>query len=391
MKLSRQILGYLSLIIILGALGAGIYYRLRPEPEETTTEAESSDSDAALPASASQQFATDLPQPVVGAEVIRDTLWISVTAAGQAEAIRRAPVLSRVDGVIQEIRIDENSLVAEGDLLLQVDSTEYALAAGRARADLVTAQARFQEMTFGDDGITDPQAREERNRLARARSGLAQAEVALEEAEINLARTSVRAPFPGRVADLRVVEGQQASPGTELFTVVDLDPIKVEVQVLEAEIGYLTEGRRASVTFAAFPGETFSGRVSTINPVVDPETRTARVTVLLSNPRGRIKPGMYARVSLDATYFPDRILVPRSAILEKDRRTMLFVYEDGRAKWRYVTTGLENDTQVEIVPNEETSMVEPGEIVLVDNHYYIIHDAPVTLVDTVSASGQGVG
>jgi len=391
MKLSRQILGYLSLIIILGALGAGIYYRLRPEPEETTTEADSSGSDAALPASASQQFATDLPQPVVGAEVIRDTLWISVTAAGQAEAIRRAAVLSRVDGVIQEVRIDENSLVADGDLLLQVDSTEYALAADRARADLVTAQARFQEMTFGDDGITDPQAREERNLLARARSGLAQAEVALEEAEINLARTSVRAPFPGRVADLRVVEGQQASPGTELFTVVDLDPIKVEVQVLEAEIGYLTEGRRASVTFAAFPGETFSGRVSTINPVVDPETRTARVTVLLSNPRGRIKPGMYARVSLDATYFPDRILVPRSAILEKDRRTMLFVYEDGRAKWRYVTTGLENDTQVEIVPNEETSMVEPGEIVLVDNHYYIIHDAPVTLVDTVSASGQGVG
>jgi RND family efflux transporter MFP subunit len=391
MKLSRQILGYLSLIIILGALGAGIYYRLRPEPEETTTEAESSGSDAALPASASQQFATDLPQPVVGAEVIRDTLWISVTAAGQAEAIRRAAVLSRVDGTIQEVRIDENSLVADGDLLLQVDSTEYALAADRARADLVTAQARFQEMTFGDDGIADPQAREERNLLARARSGLAQAEVALEEAEINLARTSIRAPFPGRVADLRVVEGQQASPGTELFTVVDLDPIKVEVQVLEAEIGYLTEGRRASVTFAAFPGETFSGRVSTINPVVDPETRTARVTVLLSNPRGRIKPGMYARVSLDATYFPDRILVPRSAILEKDRRTMLFVYEDGRAKWRYVTTGLENDTQVEIVPNEETSMVEPGEIVLVDNHYYIIHDAPVTLVDTVSASGQGVG
>jgi HlyD family secretion protein len=323
--------------------------------------------------------------------VVRDTLWISVTAAGQAEAIRRAAVLSRVDGVIREIRVGENARVAEGDLLLQVDSTEYALAAARARADLVNAQARYEEMTFGDDGISDPQAREERNRLARARSGLAQAEVALEEAEINLARTSVRAPFPGRVADLRVVEGQQAGPGNELLTVVDLDPIKVEVQVLEAEIGYLTEGRRASVTFAAFPGETFSGSISTINPVVDPDTRTARVTVLLSNPQGRIKPGMYARVSLDATYFPDRILVPRSAILEKDRRTMLFVYEDGRAKWRYVTTGLENDTQVEIVPNEETSMVEPGEIVLVDNHYYIIHDAPVTLVDTVSPADQGVG
>jgi len=246
-------------------------------------------------------------------------------------------------------------------------------------------------MTFGDEEITDPVARQERDHLARARSGLAQAEVALREAEINLDRTSVRAPFPGRIANLRVVEGQFASPGSELLTVVDLDPIKVEVQVLEAEIGYLTAGRRATVRFAAFPAESFSGRISTINPVVDPDSRTARVTVLLSNPQGRIKPGMYARVSLEANYFPDRILVPRSAILEKDRRTMLFVYEDGRAKWRYVTTGLENDTQVEIVPDEETSMVEPGEVVLVDNHFYIIHDAPVTLVESVAPPAQGVG
>jgi HlyD family secretion protein len=387
MKLSRKILGFLSLFIIVGALGAGIYFRLRPEPEGTET---SDDAAAALPASASEQFATDVPQPVVGAEVVRDTLWITVTAAGQAEAVNRAPVLSRVDGFIEHVDVEENQPVEEGRLLLQFDTTQYALAAARARADMVNAQARYQEMTFGDDGTGDPVARQERERIARARSGLAQAEVALREAEINLERTYVRAPFPGRIANLMVVAGQQAGPGTELLTVVDLDPIKVEVQVLEAEIGYLSEGRRATVSFAAFPGETFSGRISTINPVVDPDYRTARVTVLLSNPRGRIKPGMYARVSLDANFFPDRILVPRTAILEKDRRTMLFVFEDGRAKWRYVTTGLENDTQVEIVPNDETSMVEPGEIVLVDNHYYIIHDAPVTLVESVSASNQGV-
>ena len=100
------------------------------------------------------------------------------------------------------------------------------------------------------------------------------------------------------------------------MTVVDLNPIKVEVQVLEAEIRYLSEGRRASVTFAAFPDETFNGRVETINPVVNPDDRTARVTVVLENADGRIKPGMYARVALEAQYYPDRILVPRSDFLE---------------------------------------------------------------------------
>ena len=389
MALSRRVLGFVTFVIILGALATGVYLRLRSEADEADSSASSEDA-TVLPESASQQFATDVPQPVVGAEVVRDTLWITVSAAGQAEAFRRTSLQSQVDGIIDAIPVQENRGVSAGALLLQVDTTEYALALARARADFVSAEARYEEMIFFDDEITDPAVRAERARLSRARSGLAQAEVSLQEATLNLAQTSVRAPFPGRIADLRVVEAQQVGPGTELMTIVDLDPIKVEVQVLEAEIGYLTEGRRASVTFAAFPGEVFTGRVSTINPVVDPEYRTGRVTLLLSNPQGRIKPGMYARVSLEAQFFPDRILVPRTAILEKDRRDMLFVFEDGRAKWRYVTRGLESDDMVEIIPNEETSMVEPGEIVLVDNHYYIIHDAPVTLVESVSASNQGV-
>jgi RND family efflux transporter MFP subunit len=388
MALSRQLLGFLTLLLILGALAAGMYLRLRPDAEEADSSA-SSENSTVLPESASQQFATDVPQPVVGAEVVRDTLWITVSAAGEAEAFRRTTLQSRVDGIIKEVPVHENLGVSVGGLLLQVDTTEYALSLARARADHVSAQARYEEMIFFDDEITDPAVRAERARLSRARSGLAQAEVGLQEAVLRLEQTSVTAPFPGRVADLMVVVGQHVGAGTELMTIVDLDPIKVEVQVLEREIGYLTEGRRASVTFAAFPGETFTGRISTLNPVVDPEFRTARVTLLLSNPRGRIKPGMYARVSLEAQYFPDRILVPRSAILEKDRRTMLFVFEDGRAKWRYVTTGLESDELVEILESDETSMVEPGEIVLVDNHFYIQHDARVELVEAIPGGSLG--
>jgi RND family efflux transporter MFP subunit len=187
------------------------------------------------------------------------------------------------------------------------------------------------------------------------------------------------------------VEGQLARPGDELLTVVDLDPIKVEVQVLESEVGYLAPGRKASIAFSAFPGETFSGTIATVNPVVERDTRTARVTVMVPNSAGRILPGMYARVALEARTFPDRVLVPRSAILERDRRTMLFVFEgegqEGLAKWRYVTTGLVNDSLIEIVENPETDMVQPGEVVLTDGHYTLIHDAGVRLVADVRAAG----
>jgi RND family efflux transporter MFP subunit len=199
------------------------------------------------------------------------------------------------------------------------------------------------------------------------------------------------------VADLEVVEGEHASTGTALMTIVDLDPIKVEVNVLEAELGYLGEGRSARVVFAAFPGEEFTGRIQTINPVIS-EERTGRVTIHLPNPDGRIKPGMYADVTINARSFPDRILVPRSAILERGegrRRTMVFLYEgdddQGLAKWNYVLTGRENEEFIEIVPSEETDPIEPGNVVLVDGHHYLAHDTRIRLVDNPAVAGGRPG
>ena len=93
-----------------------MYFRLRGDPEEDGTEA-SSENATVLPESASQQFATDVPQPVVGAEVVRDTLWITVSAAGQAEAFRRTSLLSQVGGVIKEIPSRENQSFQEESLL----------------------------------------------------------------------------------------------------------------------------------------------------------------------------------------------------------------------------------------------------------------------------------
>ena len=127
--------------------------------------------------------------------------------------------------------------------------------------------------------------------------------------------------------------------------------------------------------------------------MVDPQTGNARVTLHVANPGARIKPGMYARVSLSARAFADRVLVPREAILERDDRFIVFVYnpmdEDrGRAEWRYVGLGRENDTMVEVVPNEDGSMVEPGEIVLVEGHRYLAHDSLIRLVDDLEP-GEG--
>lgn len=400
MRFSRRTLSIVTVALIAAVLGGGIWWRLRPKTADaagTGSELPDDSATAEVSSAVSGAFSTDIPQPVSGATVVRDTLWTSVTAAGRSEAVNRATLQAQVAGVIEGVSVRENTKVAAGQPLLQIDTTEYVLGVAAAESNLRRARADYQQKVLFDDRIQDPRVKAQREAYARATSGLDQSEVALRQAQIELARSRVQAPFGGRIADLKVVRGQQVNAGTELMTIVDLDPIKVEVNVLEAEMGLLGEGKRASIRFAAFPGETFEGRIATVNPVVDPEKRTGRVTVLLTNPNGRIKPGMYAEVSLAATSFPDRVLVPRAAILERGegtRRKMLFVYkEDGplaRADWRYVTTGRENDSLVEIVPSDE-GMVQPGEIVLVDGHHYLAHDTPVRLVDNVAVEGGRPG
>lgn len=391
---AKRVIPFVVAIAIILALGSGIYLRVRGGDG---SEGDGSGGGAAVPtpAEAASAFATDVANPVQGAEVVRDTLVLYRTGEGQAAADRQAVMLAQVAGRVLEVRVRENQPVGAGTVLLVIDPTEYELAVSEAEAGLRSAEASYRELTLSDDRmITDPAIREERDRAARARSGLDAAEVRLKRAQLELGRTRVEAPFSGRVASVKIVPGQWVRVGDELLTVVDVDPIRLEVQVLEGDVRFLAAGRRADVELTAFPGERVAGRIETINPVVDRQTRMAKVTVSVPNPSGRILPGMWAQVSLEAERFPDRLLVPRSAILERDGRTMLFVLKGdprgGTAEWRYVCPGLQNDQLVEILPAEECSeqqTVAPGEIVLTGGHYTLIHDAPVRIVQDVQEAG----
>ncbi len=216
-----------------------------------------------------------------------------------------------------------------------------------------------------------------RDELLAHRTGLTAAELALQRAELNLSYTEIRAPFSGVVADLQVETGQQISSGQECFKLVDLSQMEVAVQVLESEIGLVEQGRKAEVTFPAYPGETFHGRVTSINPVVDRESKTVKVAVRLTNPSRRILPGMFAYAKLEAQIFKDRLLVPKEAVLTRDQRKLVFIVRDGLAKWCYVETGLENDEFAEIL--NSSFDLKPGEMVITSGHYTLVHDARVRI------------
>ena len=388
MVFSRRTLGIVTTVIVLGGALAGIYVRLRALQAEDEPGAADVAGDASAEVEAASPFRTGVAIPVSGAAVVRDTLVVSVSAAGQARAFARALLSAEVEGPVREVRVAEGDQVRGGQVLARIDPQRYAFELEKARAAQERAEAGFQELILFDHEIEDEELRAERRRMARAKSGLSEAEVAVREAELNVERATIRAPFAGAVANVTIVPGQRVQARDSIAEVVDLARIKIEVQALETELPYLETGRSARVTLSAFPDTVMLGQVASINPVVDPRTRTARVTVVLQNRGWAVKPGMYARVKIAARLYPDRVLVPREAILERDKRTLVFVLEpdpggenEGAAKWNYVTTGLENDEYVEIIPGQGTTTLEPGQIVLTDGHYTLIHDARVRLVE----------
>jgi membrane fusion protein, multidrug efflux system len=387
----RQVTVSFLVVLVLTVSGAGVYLRINGRVDGASAAATRAAAD--LPdVSASEQFSTDMAVPVEAADVRLDTLVLTVMAAAEAAAVRQTALKAQVPGQLRSVRVAENGAVGGGALLIEIDPTEYQLALEEARARLRETEARYREMTLGDDRMDDAALRAERDSAARARSGLDFARFAVSRAELNLGRARVVAPFPGRVANLRVVVGQHVGAGEELLTIQATDPIRVQAQVSQGEIGYLSPGRVAHISFAAFPGELFEGRVESINPIVEQQTRTARVTIAVRNAGGRILPGMYARAALPTQHFADCVLVPREAVLERDGRTMVFVFkgegETGRAEWRYVNTGRMNDRVVEILEKgPEQGRVHPGERVLVDGHYSLTHDIPVRLVQSVRAEG----
>ncbi len=396
---SRYLVTAIVVALLLAALG-GVFWRI--QRSETESGSEGADESAVVDSArqearstaAASAFATGVAVPVEGAPARRGTFVIWAGAEGQAAALRRAPLLAEVPGPIVEVPVREGDFVASGALLARVNPRLYELELDEAEGAMEQAQATFQELTLGDERIADAAMRAERQAQARVRSGLAGAEARLEVARYNLAKTEIRAPYAGRVANLSVDVGSRVGQGDSIAVVVDVSSIDVDVQVLESEIAAIERGRDATVQFTAFPGETFPGTVVSVNPVVDPATHVGRVTVRLRNPRARILPGMHATVRIAGTLFEDRVSVPKEAVVERSRREVVFVFEPeaegsdvGLAKWRYVTTGLENEESVEIVAADDTDTVREGEIVLTGGHTTLTHDARVRLVGGEAGEG----
>ncbi len=325
--------------------------------------------------------ASALALPVVAEPVRRGDLVLSVVTTGQIGSESVVSLRAEAQGTVQEILVRPGARVRRGQPILRLDPRPFRIAVEEAEAALREAQLRLLDNTIPDSIVTGKAITGERLRNAEVRSGLDVARVRLERARYDYEKAVVTAPFDGVLDDLRVAPGERLTAGQEIGKLVDLDRLRIDAAVLEHDLPLIRVGGEATVTVAAAPGEPVRGRIAAVLPLVDSATRAGRALIRVPG-NGVLRPGMYADVRLEASRLSDRLLVPAGAVIERDGRPLVFVVRDGRARWVYVVPGRSNGVETEIAPDESSGdlRVEAGDLVLVEGHLTLTHDAPVRVV-----------
>ena len=319
--------------------------------------------------------------PVVGALVRRGDLVLSVRATGAVRAERQVTLRAETQGTVSEVLVRPGERVGAGDVLVRLDPRPFDLAVREAEAALDEARTRVQDalMLIGDDPRDSTEVAQRRREGARTRSGIAGTEARVDRARLDRERATITAPFGGVVDRVGVVAAQRVGPGEEIARIVDLGSLTIEASVLEHDLPYVRTGGQAMVVPSASPDTRYRGTIEAVLPVVDTATRAGRVLVRVRTADGRLRPGMYADVQLEAARLVGRVLVPAGAVIERDGRTLVFRARAGRADWVYVPVGRTNGTETEILADSVSgrALVAPGDTVLVGGHLTLTHDAPI--------------
>src|SRR5215813_1264524 len=180
----------------------------------------------------------------------------------------------------------------------------------------------------------------------------------------------LNSPIDGIVVERNATIGASVGTDANLFKIIDLSQVWIDANVFEKDLQRVRAGQEVKLTVPAFPGATFSGRVILINSVVDPDTRTVKVRTEVANPDGRLKPDMFANVQIVTDVNRAAISIPKSAVLNEEGKTIVFVAEGNGYKKRQVQAGIQNNDRVEIVDG-----LAAGDRVVVKGNYLLLQQS----------------
>jgi RND family efflux transporter MFP subunit len=284
--------------------------------------------------------------PLVKVETpLRDTVNVTLQFTGDVLAIQQAAIFAKVTGNIERIYADIGARVSRGQVLALIDTTELYQTYEQAIATSENANLNFRRTReLFDQNLVSKQD------LDNAEAAHKIAKATFDAAATRLSYAKVTAPFSGYVTKRYLDAGALVSPNSSiLFTLMDIDQMKIMINVLEKNIPLIKPGKKAMITVDAFPGRTFEGTVTRLSEAVDLATRTMAVEIDIPNADHTLKAGMFANVVLLIDQHPDAITVPTQVLQSDDSGPFLFVARQDTARRVNVTLGNEQEGRTEIL------------------------------------------
>ena len=313
------------------------------------------------------------PLTVELATATRGSVSQQLLVVGNLVGDATVSVVPRAAGRLQEITVRLGDPVRRGQRIAKIEdfelqeqvkqqeaALEVSLATIRQReADLQLAltnaersRSLFARQLLPKQTLDDTEARYQaavaQLDLARAQNN--QSTARLDELRINMANTVIVSPVDGFVARRAADTGAFVGPNAPIVDVVDIGRVRLVANIVERDLRQVQTGDDTRVEVDAYPGEQFTGRIARVAPVLDPATRTAHVEIEIPNPGFRLKPGMYARVTITTDERKDALVVPTNALVDVGGRRGVFLASDNNTvAFRAVRVGIEESAHVEIL------------------------------------------
>ncbi|MEO5798626.1 MAG: efflux RND transporter periplasmic adaptor subunit [Gemmatimonadales bacterium] len=290
--------------------------------------------------------------------------------SGSLEAERAAQLRAQVGGAVLALYVDQGAAVHAGQALALIDtsaiaesarSARSALRSAQASADVAKRNAERSDALHQAGAIADRDLEAARSSAVAADANLADARSRLASAEKMLSNATIRAPFNGIVSERPASVGDVVQPGSPVLTVVDPSLLKLEASVPAEDIAALKAGSKVEFTIQGSADKTFTGKISRINPAVDPATRQVRVYVSVANTEHALVSGLFAegRVALKSLY---GLAIPFTAIDQRATTPSVKRVRGGKVESVPVTLGLRDELAEQV---QVLSGVSKGDTLLI--------------------------
>jgi RND family efflux transporter MFP subunit len=322
--------------------------------------------------------------PVIAAKVIRGDIASSIYTTGTIFPRQESMISPKTSGIIKKLYADEGDKVEKGQRLVKLEQEMLRIVVKEAKASLKEARAQlkhsqstlkrrkklFEEGVVGSQNLDDITTERD---LAKAR--VQRTRATLEMAEQDLKDSVITAPFDGFIVEKMMNEGEMATtmPPSNIFHLVDTRRVKIECGITEEKRRFITLGKEVLIKMDAYPDEVFTGKITTVNPKIDLNSRTFKIKIAIPNPGFRLESGMFARIRIIERESKNALLIPQRVIINAETVKKVFAVENGRAVKKTITTGIINHPLIEV-----TEGLKEGDIVVTEGFYALKEGIKVT-------------